>query len=175
MGELIVLSGPPGAGKSTVAEQLAERYERCALVPGDDFFGFVRRGAIEPWLPQAGRQNAAVIEAAAGAAGRLADYCEVVYEGVLGPWFRDAFLAHSGLDRLHYAVLLPPLATCLDRVRSRIGHGFADLAATEQMWRDFARAPVEDRYLFTDPDAQPVELARQIAERAAGGAIRYPG
>jgi cytidylate kinase len=173
--ELIVVSGPPGAGKSTVAARLAERFDRCALVPGDDFFGFVRRGAIEPWLPEAREQNAAVIEAAATAAGRLAGYCDVIYDGVVGPWFRDAFLEHSGLDRLHYAVLLPPLTTCLDRVRTRTGHGFTDPAATEHMWRDFAGASVEDRYLFEDPDADPSELARQIAERMASQAIRYPG
>jgi hypothetical protein len=157
-----------------VAAGLVERFDRCALVPGDDFFGFVRQGAVDPWLPEARHQNTAVIEAAAGAAGRLAGYCDVVYEGVVGPWFLAAFLERSGLGRLHYAVLLPPLQTCLDRVRTRIGHGFTDPAATEHMWRDFDRAAIEGRYLFQDPAAQPAELARQIADRMASRTIRYP-
>ena len=49
MTELIVVAGPPGAGKSTVARILADGFERSALVVGDDFFAFVRQGYIDPW------------------------------------------------------------------------------------------------------------------------------
>jgi uridine kinase len=51
--DLIVLTGPPGAGKSTVARVLAARFAASALVPGDDFFAFLVRGAVLPWLPEA--------------------------------------------------------------------------------------------------------------------------
>ncbi|WP_077488433.1 hypothetical protein [Sinomonas mesophila] len=38
-------------------------------------------------MPAAHDQNTAVVEAAARAAGRLAGHCDVVCDGVIGPWF----------------------------------------------------------------------------------------
>ena len=52
-----MVSGPPGAGKSTVAKALADAYEPSALVVGDDFFAFLARGRLDPWLPDADAQN----------------------------------------------------------------------------------------------------------------------
>ena len=57
----------------------------------------------------------------------MARYCHVVYDGVIGPWFLPTFVDTSTLERVHYAVLLPPLEVCLRRVRVRTGHGFTDL------------------------------------------------
>ena len=82
-----MITGPPGAGKSSVSEQLANQFEPSALVAGDSFFAMIKQGYILPWLPQSRRQNTVIIEAAAAAAGRLTDICFVVYDGVLGPWF----------------------------------------------------------------------------------------
>jgi cytidylate kinase len=172
VGELIVISGPPGAGKSAVAAVLARQFEIAAVVPGDDFFGFIRRGSVEPWLPEAHEQNVAVTEAAASAAGRLAQYCDVVYEGVVGPWLISEFLERTGLARLHYAILFPPLNVCLERIRSRVAHGFSDLAAAEHMWRDFERAGTAHQ--FRDPTASPDGVAAQIVARLRDGTIRYP-
>ena len=65
MGSLLVISGPPGSGKSTVAKLLAARFDPSVLVEGDAFFGFLARGAVPPWLPESNRQNHVVTEAAA--------------------------------------------------------------------------------------------------------------
>ena len=60
--ELLIITGPPGAGKSTVAQIVAGRFEPSALVQGDTFFGFVARGYIDPWLPESHEQNTVVTE-----------------------------------------------------------------------------------------------------------------
>jgi cytidylate kinase len=171
---LFVVTGPPGAGKSTVAAHLVEGFDRSALVLGDSFFGFLRAGALEPWLPRAEEQNTAVVEGAAAAAGRLARYCDVVYDGVIGPWFLPNFIEHAQVDHLQYAVLLPPLDVCLERVRLRQGHGFTDLRAAQHMWQDFDRADIAPRYLFQDPVADVPELARRIRDRAAAHELHHP-
>lgn len=107
--DLIVVTGPPGAGKSTVARALSGLFERSALVPGDQFFAFIDKGYSEPWTAAAHHQNEIVIDAAAAAAGRLANGgYTVVYDGVIGPWFLETFVAATGLDSVHYAILLPP-------------------------------------------------------------------
>ena len=172
--ELIVITGPPGAGKSTVAALLAADYQSSALVAGDAFFGFLARGAVDPWLPAAAVQNETVTEAAALAAGRLASGgFTVVFDGVVGPWLLPAFAAATGLSRLHYAVLLPSERVCLQRVRDRIGHGFTDLAATRHMHADFARAEVEARHRI--PLANRAEVtATRISDLVADGSLRYP-
>lgn len=99
MGSLLLVTGPPGAGKSTLARLMADRFEPSALVEGDTFFAFLARGANLPWLPESTRQNEIATEAAASAAGRYASggYA-TVYDGVVGPWFLPTF-ATSTLPR----------------------------------------------------------------------------
>src|SRR5262249_31550369 len=53
--------GAPGSGKSTAARILADSSGRSVLVAGDAFFASLARGAIEPWLPEAGPQNEIVV------------------------------------------------------------------------------------------------------------------
>ena len=173
MDELIVVTGPPGAGKSSVSEELAKRWTPSALVPGDAFFGMIKQGYILPWLPESSRQNTVIIEAAAAAAGRLCDLCLVVFEGVVGPWFLATFLRATGLASLHYVVLLPPLDVCIERVRNRVDHGFADLSATRDMHQQFAASTLDSRHVITEPDGEPARLAELIAGQLGCDTFRY--
>jgi cytidylate kinase len=136
VGEVIVVSGPPGAGKSTVAKALADAYDPSALVVGDDFFAFLARGRLDPWLPDADAQNRTVLSAAAAACGRLAERFTVVYDGVLWPPYAALFATAAG-RAFHYALLLPPLEVCLERVRERSDHPFSDQNAATDMWHSF--------------------------------------
>ncbi len=175
MGTVVVVAGPPGAGKSAVADRLVDLLEPSALVAGDDFFGFLRNGAIAPWLEEAHDQNTAVTEAAAAATGRLAMHCDVVYDGVVGPWFLESFRRAARLTHLHYAVLLPPLETCLERVETRVGHGFTDLGAAEHMWWEMHRAEVAARHVISGLDESPAEVAVGVAQKVQDGSLMYPG
>ena len=170
---LLVVTGPPGAGKSTVAQLVAERDDPSVLVEGDAFFGFLATGAVEPWLTAADRQNEIVIQAAGAAAGRFAaEGYATVYDGVVGAWFLPTFLAATGLDGLDYVVLLPPVELCLARVRTRAGHGFTDVGATRHMHAGFTRAEVAGRHVLVDPPDRPEVVADLITAARADGRLR---
>lgn len=168
MGSLLVVTGPPGAGKSTVARVLADRASRSVLVEGDAFFGFLAGGVIEPWRSESEDQNATVMKAAATAAGVFAvGGFTTVYDGVLGPWFLPTFSAATALDRLDYVILLPSVDVCIRRVATRPNHGFSDEAVTRKMHVEFDRALIDDRHVLRDPPegvddvARLIELARE--------------
>jgi cytidylate kinase len=173
MPELVVITGPPGAGKSSVAEHLADSFTPSALVAGDSFFAMMKQGHIMPWLPESRRQNTVVIEAAAAAAGRLTEISSVIYDGVLGPWFLPAFVRATGLAYLQYVILLPPLEVCLDRVQTRVGHGFSDVSVTRDLYEQFASAAVDSRHVISKPDDLPAQVAELISRSLQDGQFRY--
>ena len=172
MGEVIVVSGPPGVGKSTVARAVADLYDPSALVVGDDFFSYLRRGSIEPWLPEADAQNRAVLEAAGAACGRLSERFTVVYDGVLWPPYTALFATAAGRT-VHYAVLLPALDVCLQRVRDRGEHPFTDQAAASDMWHSFDSAMGGLPRL--DALGPPEEVAAEVVRLVGNGTIRTSG
>ena len=98
----------------------------------------------------------------------------MVYDGVVGPWFLGTFLGAAGLKHLHYAVLLPPLEVCLERVTYRQNHGFTDRDAAEHMWDDFHRADLDPRHIMDAPENLPAELARTLVRRVENEAFRHP-
>ena len=171
-----MVSGPPGAGKSTVAGILAAGFTRSALVEGDQFFAFLRQGWVPPWTRPAEQQNRVVTEAAAAASGRLASggYF-VVYDGVVGPWAIDGFADACAPARVNYVVLMPSEEVAVDRVRTRTGHGFTDPEAARHMYAQFRHAQLSALHLLVHDDGEPDHLARVVRERLDAGGLAWTG
>jgi cytidylate kinase len=173
MSSLLVITGPPGAGKSTVAALVAKRSNPSVLVDGDAFFAFLDQGSIAPWLPESHAQNDVVTRAAAAAAGRFAAAYSVVYDGVIGPWFLATFASETGLETLEYVILLPSVEICVDRVLKREDHGFADESATRKMHDEFRRASIDERHVFRDPPGTPDAVADEVLTRVEAGVLTH--
>jgi predicted ABC-type ATPase len=163
LGELLVVTGPPGAGKSTVATLLVTMRTPSVLVEGDGFFRFLREARIDPWLAEDDAQNSVVAEAAGSATGRFVQggYW-TVYDGVVGPWSLQQFMAAARLPRLHYVILLPDVETCVARVAARVGHRFTDEDATRHMHSQFEQAEVDRRHILRDAPAAADAIAATI-------------
>lgn len=172
MGSLLV-TGPPGSGKSTIASTAGARMERSVLVEGDWFFGFIATGAIDPWLPAAHAQNTIVTEAAAACTGRFAADYDTIFDGVIGQWFLGTFLAASGLTELDYVVLLPDVETCVERVASRVGHGFTDEAATRKMHAEFRAASIGAGHVVDSSVGTVDDVLDEVLARRVSGRLRY--
>jgi predicted kinase len=121
---IIVVSGPSGVGKSTVAHLVAEAFPRAVHLRMDDFLASVVTGWVDPNLPEADRQNEAIGGALAVSAMGLADngYTTVV-DGHIFPEGAAGLAAacrHRGIA-CHYAVLAADLETCWERANVRVG------------------------------------------------------
>jgi adenylate kinase family enzyme len=120
-----MLGGPPGAGKSTVAESFASAAPPPTVhLHTDSFYVWIRSGYVVPYLPEAERQNEVVttvmIESALAYAHGGYD---VVLDGILGPWLLAPFQAacRRAQITLSYVVLRPSLDIALERATGRAG------------------------------------------------------
>lgn len=173
VGSLLIVTGPPGAGKSAVSSTLVDRFNPGVLVEGDRFLEFLRSGRIEPWLAESDHQNTIVTQAATSATGRFAlGGFDVVYDGVVGPWFVDTFAEAAGVDAFDYAILLPPVEICVQRVATRSGHGFTDESATRHMHQRFQEATIDERHVLLSPAEGTETVAEVVIERRKSGALR---
>ena len=145
---VLILTGPPGAGKSTVSTLLAARSARSVCIESDWFWTTIISGRIEPWLRTADDQNRVMLRAAAAAAVSTFDGgYDTILEGVIGPWMLPTVLDVFDLATrpVDYVVLRPTLASCLRRATQRDPTpriaGNPPLAASgpiRDLWHQFA-------------------------------------
>ena len=118
---ITILTGPPGAGKTTVASRLAASSRLGAHLAADQVFHWVVGGYVPPWMPGTSRQNGTVISAIAAAAVQFADGgYDVFVDGIIGPWFLPHWLQVAGQGRpTHYLVLRPSRQVAVLRATGR--------------------------------------------------------
>ncbi len=177
---MLLLTGSPGCGKTTVAPLVADRHERSACLDLDWFFAKLRRGAIEPWREEAHTQNRVVLRAAAEAVAAFAEggYFTVA-EGILYPFMLDLFAAACAPHGvvINYAVLRAPIGVVQQRVQDRTlepphAGALADAAVVDDLWAQFESHGVEERHRVDAGARDPEEVAEEIDLRLGSGEFR---
>jgi len=168
---ILILSGPPGAGKTTVARALAKASAAPAVhMHTDDFYTAIRKGFILPWLPESLQQNTTVTRAIAAAAVEYAKGgYEVLLDGVVGPWFLDIYrqLASPADIALDFVALRPDAPTAVARARDRQDAPIADYPMN--MIDGFADlGPFEPHVIDTTSLSVEAVMAAICEGRAAG-------
>lgn len=171
-GEILILTGPPGSGKTTTAQALAETSGAPRVhLHADDFWHCIRHGAIAPYLPEAHQQNAVVIDVLAGAAQAYAKggYC-VILDGIIGPWFLAPFRALT--VPLHYIVLRPSLDEAIARCGERGGDTLTDPAAITALYRQLADLGELEAHALPTAGFGREEVLAAVIEAVSGGGFR---
>lgn len=130
---IVLISGVPGSGKTSVSQVLAGESSGSLTVHmhTDDFYQYIRKGYISPWLDGSGDQNETMVEAVAASAKVFsAGGYEVYVDGMIGPWFLDPWLemAKEGVD-VRYVILRPGEAETVLRATSREQRAYFPLNA----------------------------------------------
>jgi chloramphenicol 3-O-phosphotransferase len=176
MPDVLLLTGSPGSGKTTVAALVATDAARPTVhVTTDQFYRAIRTGFVPPYLPESQRQNEVVVDAIVAAVTAYArGGYDVVVDGIIGPWFLPPFLKAAAGEQwvLSYVVLRPDLETTLERARQRADDELKDIDAITGLYGAFADLGDLESHVIDTTGLDPARTAAEIRRAVAEGAYR---
>jgi predicted kinase len=172
----VIVTGMPGAGKSTVTGLAARLLRKAAQVKGDDMNQMIRSGAVN-WMAkpaaEALRQDQLCNRNLCSVANNFIDFGFVVLmDTVLADRAElDFFLALLSPRSVRLVVLAPGIEVCKQRNRTRRPEERFDFDGYERLEADMTREFGEIGWWFDTsqltPDETATELVAHVGDRAA--------
>jgi chloramphenicol 3-O-phosphotransferase len=168
MGSVLIVSGPVGAGKTTVCRELiASASGPTAYIEGDWFWTYIVKPAAQQSPPERFRMIMRAMLAAARHYAR--DGYGAIVDFSIPPWYLDAVRALlKGCD-CSYVVLRPSEAICASRAAARSEGTIPAYEPYRELYRAFAGF---ERNTIANDDSDPALVAASIWEGLRAGAFR---
>ena len=178
MSQVIVVTGPPGAGKSSVAEAICERFDRMMHIEVDHLRHCVKAGYRHPWLdePQAVEQALlSVRNAVAIARESIAlRYAVVIEDIVSGERVEEYRRAFDGMEcNVHFVLLQPSLEIALARDAARSYHAKHLRGLHDDFARESAAGLLPGASIDSSEDGDAALTADRVMDAVASGAALF--
>ncbi len=177
IGRIWLVSGVPGAGKTTVARAICARFPRAAHIPVDDLRDFVVSGfasPLEPVTPEMRQQFQLARRTAASMATLYADagFAVVIDDVVPAEHAAEHYERYIGGHRLEKIALVPSLEVALRRNLERRNKTF-DASVLEPAIRELHTTLFGDLtgWIVVDNSTLSVE---QTVDRVLRPSTRWP-
>jgi len=171
LSSILIVSGCPGCGKTTLSAALADSLPEGLHIPSDSFYEFPAH-AIDPTRPESRHQNTVVMRALARTARAFAEGgYDVVLDGIFGPWFLPV-LGEELRDgpEVSYVVLRVDEDEALRRVREREGPGAT--GAVRHMVAAFAELGDYQAHAVETLGRSPGSVLESVREGLRAGSFR---
>ena len=182
---VVILSGPVGAGKTTVARELvASTPAPVAYIEGDSFWSFIAKGAANH-RPELKFKMTMTAMTTAALPYALYGY-EVIVDFSIPPWFLETAqkVVKARDVPLDYVVLRPSETVCAARAAARAEGAIADYTRYRDLYACFDEAvslatpagtaalQEADRYTIKDETSDAKVVAARIREGLNAGNFR---
>jgi adenylate kinase family enzyme len=161
MKSIVLLSGPVGAGKSTVAKELvAISNAPVSYIEGDRFWGFIAKNEEKS---SRNKNFKMIMTAMIGAALPMALYGhEVILDFSIPPWFLETVhKVVKGKVSVHYIVLRPSEKICKVRAAKRDEGKIEDYSFYHELYLSFNTV---QKNIICDDVNEPAVVAAHVRE-----------
>lgn len=167
-GQIVVVSGPPGSGKTSVTRALIPLLPQpVAFIEGDRFWKFI----VKPDARERHQNFRTIIRSMTAACIPFArsDF-QVVLDFAIPPAMLDTLRATVKEIPLHYVLLRPSIETCALRAAGRNAGKIADYESLRGFYTLFVGEGAGDA--LSDETASPEALAAQIISGLTAGRFK---